>query len=45
MSWLSVNSFYMIVDTLIDGNASKAHISKMHNVQDTIKTVLKQTDN
>ena len=29
----------------IDGNASKPHISKMHNVQETQKTVSKQTRN
>ena len=29
----------------IDGNASKPHISKMHNVQETQKTVAKQTRN
>ena len=28
-----------------DGNASKPHISKMHNVQETQKTVSKQTRN
>ena len=30
---------------LIDGNASKPYISKMHNVQETQKTVSKQTRN
>ena len=29
----------------IDGNASRPHISKMHNVQETLKTVSKQTRN
>ena len=29
----------------IDGNASKPHISQMHNVQETQKTVSKQTRN
>ena len=29
----------------IDGNASKPHISKMHNVQETQNTVSKQTIN
>ena len=29
----------------IDGNASKPHISKMHNVQETQKNVSKQTRN
>ena len=28
-----------------DGNASKPHIRKMHNVQETQKTVSKQTRN
>ena len=35
----------MCVYSHIDGNASKPHISKMHNVQKTQKTVSKQTSN
>ena len=35
-----------VLDILhIDGNASKPHISKMHNVQEIQKTVSKQTRN
>ena len=30
---------------LIDGNSSKPHLSKMHNIQETQKTVSKQTKN
>ena len=41
MSLPFVNS----VQLYIDGNASKPHISKMHNVQETQKTVSKQTRN
>ena len=36
---------YLIEDAHIDDNASKPHISKMRNVQETQKTVSKQTRN